>query len=132
MHLIIRRLLKLFNTYSVIYQGVGVSNNQFYSGASGRNAWRVRAGIKDKYGKIFTTLLLASKIPKMQEYALLIFYNNKQDSDNVVGGTVKLFLDSFKMKWAPDDSPKYCKLVAGIYDPTLTKGTMEFIIIKLK
>src|SRR6478609_6738401 len=103
MHLIIRRLLKLFNTYSVIYQGVGVSSNQFYAGASGRNAWRVRSGIKDKYHKIFLILLSAAKLPKIQEYGLVIFYNNKMDTDNVIGGTGKLFLDSLRTKWVQDD-----------------------------
>jgi len=132
MHLIIRRLLKLFKTYKVVYTGQGVSNNQFYSGASGRNAWRVRAGIKDKYSKIFLILLLAAKIPKIAEYGLIVFYNSKMDTDNVLGGTVKLFADALKTKWVIDDSPKYCKFVVGAFDPTLPKNTTEFNIVVIK
>lgn len=132
MHLFIRRLLKLFTTYTVIYQGVGVSNNKFYAGGASDKGWAVRAGLKNKYAKIFKWLLIEAKIPKMQEYAIIMFYRNTQDGDNVIGGTGKVFQDVLKTQWVPDDNYKTCKLVAALYDPTLPNKTIEFKIIKLK
>lgn len=130
MHLFIRRLLRFFKTYKVVYEGTGVSANTFYAGGNGKNGWKVRYGTQQKYKKIFGFLIKAARIPKMQSYALVVFYSQKQDADNVVGGTVKLFNDVLKEIAVPDDGYKNCKLVASIYDPTLKPKTTEFIIVK--
>jgi hypothetical protein len=129
MHLIIRRLLKLFTSYSIIYEGVGVSNNLFYAGGSGQSGWRVRAGIKAKYSKIFGWLI--KPVPKLEQIACLVFFRSKHDCDNVVA-MQKLLLDSLKGQKIVDDNTKHVLMTAQIYDPTLKHNTFEFVIIKLK
>lgn len=129
MHLFIRRLLKLFTTYTVTYQGEGVSNNKFYAGGSGQNGWRVRAGIKAKYSKIFGWLV--KPVPKLEQIAVILFFKSKHDSDNVVALT-KLMLDSLKEQKIADDNTKCVPFTGQCYDPTLPHNTFEFHIIKLK
>jgi hypothetical protein len=125
MHLFIRRLLKLFTTYTVVYQGEGVSNNKFYAATN----WRVRSGIKAKYSKIFGWLI--KPVPKLEKIALVLFFNSKHDTDNC-SGMIKTFLDELKQSKIPEDNKKHVVLTCNVYDPTLAHNTFEFIIIKLK
>ena len=133
----VRRLVKtlerfgFFKIYRVLYEGVGVSNNDFYAGAQGRNGWKVRAGIKAKYSKIFGFLLKTSKIPKLNEFGVLVFYNSKHDVDNV-SASAKLLIDSMKGVVCKDDNSKYFKGMFIVHDPNLKKNTFEFLILKIK
>lgn len=123
--------------YTVVFQGQGVSNNAFYSSQH----WKVRHGIKDKFGKIFWYKLLEAKLPQMQEYQLYIFYNSKHDPSNVTA-MLKLFEDSLKEErnegivtkkgWIYDDTKKYCKGVGQHPDESLPNNTFEFVILHLK
>lgn len=129
MHLFIRRLLRFFTTYTIVYQGEGVSNNKFYAGGSGQNGWKVRAGIKAKYSKIFGWLI--KPVPKLEKIACIVFFKSKHDCDNV-SAMQKLLLDSLKEQKIADDNTKHVLLTAQVYDPTLAHNTFEFVIIKLK
>lgn len=130
-------------SYTIRYEGQGVSTNAFYSGAGGRNGWRMRSALKTKYSKIFTTLLNESDLPEwMDEYMVVVFYNSKQDPDNVVGGLLKIMLDNLKQErlkgtvikkgWVYDDSKAYLKGVASFPDTALPNNTFEIQILHLK
>lgn len=127
----------LKGVYTVSYQGQGVSNNKFYSAQD----WRIRHGIKTKYGKIFSYLLMAEKLPWMDEYMMLIFYNSRHDADNV-SAMGKLMLDCLKEEreagqivkkgWVYDDSKEYLKGFAVFPDNSLKSNTFEFVILHIK
>lgn len=126
--------------YTILYQGQGISWNDIYAN-SGKNAWKIRKSLVDKYKKIFTILILEAKLPWMDEYEVTLLYNSKQDVDNT-GAAVKILLDSLKQKreggivtqrgWVYDDSKKYCKGIHLIPDESLENNTFKFIIKKLK
>lgn len=126
MHVFIRRFLRFFDSYTIRYEGAGISNNEFYAGKH----WTVRAGIKKKYAKIFGWLI-KGKAKKYDTIGIVLFYNSKHDADNVTGGMIKVFLDTIKGKYIKDDAPQYCKMVASIFDPDLPKNTFEFVVIKI-
>lgn len=127
-------------SYTVEYNGPGISNNLFYAGGAGKNGWRVRSGIKSKYTKIFSKLLMESEIPWMDEYSLIIFFNSRMDSDNV-SASAKVFLDTLKQErlkgkiikkgWVYDDSSDYCKMVSMIPDKSLKPNTYQFVLLHL-
>lgn len=125
MHIFIRRFLRFFDSYTIRYEGQGVSNNEFYAGKH----WTVRAGIKNKYAKIFGWLA-KSKAKKFDEIGCVLFFNSRHDTDNVTA-LQKLAIDTLKGKYIVDDSTKYLKFTAQVFDPTLPKNTFEFIIINL-
>jgi antitoxin component YwqK of YwqJK toxin-antitoxin module len=124
-HLFIRRFLRFFDSYTIRYEGAGISNNEFYAGKH----WTVRAGIKKKYAKIFSWLI-KGKAKKYDTIGMVLFYNSRHDTDNVVS-LQKLLIDSLKGKYIKDDSTKYMKFTAQVFDPTLPHNTFEFVIIKL-
>lgn len=133
-HLYIDRVKQV---HTVVYEGKAVSNNEYYAS----NNWRTRHGIKAKFSKIFNVLLSQAGLPWMDKYAVMLFYNGRQDPDNLGGGFVKLFLDALKQErkkgqiikqgWVYDDSPEYCKMVSTCYDYTLKPNTFEFVILEL-
>lgn len=126
MHSFIRRFLRFFDSYTIRYEGEGISNNQFYAGKH----WTVRAGIKKKYEKIFLWLIKSSKPKKYDSIGCVVFFNSRHDCDNVTA-LMKLVIDTLKGKYIKDDSTKYLKFTAQVHDPTLPHNTFEFVIIKL-
>lgn len=96
----------------------------------------------DKYKSSFGWLIKEAKLPWLEEFALIIFYNSRHDCDNVVGGMGKCFLDALKQEeengcvtkhgYCKDDSRNYCKMVTAVYDKTLENNTFKFQIIKIK
>jgi hypothetical protein len=131
MNVIVRRLIKLFfklkifsKHYVLKYDGKIVSFNELYSGGH----WGKRAGIKNTFDKIFTTLLLQAKVKPMTEMCMVVFYCTRHDCDNIVL-TVKFCLDSMKGKYITDDTSRYYKGIMIFHDPTLKKGMVELHII---
>lgn len=133
-----KRIGLILDTYSITYQGKGVSVNDYYSA----KGWWHRNKIKKEYSEIFDNLIRKSKIQWMDEYCLIIFYNSNHDPDNVVGLS-KIFVDEIKQQtdkqgdiikkgFIKDDSPKYCKFFAVVPDKKLTKNTFEFRLLKIK
>lgn len=129
-------------SYLITYSGQGLSTNAFYAGGAGRNGWRTRSTIKNKYAKIFTTLLKDSDVKWMDEYMMVIFYNSKQDPDNVLGGLGKVALDTLKEErekgvvtkkgWVHDDSKTYLKGACCFPDLALPNNTFDIHLIHLK
>jgi hypothetical protein len=127
--------------YAVTYVGSGVSNNTFYSGGGGRGGWRVRSSLKNKYSKLFQSLIDKVSIPWMDVYQISIVYNSKMDPGNVAA-MEKIFTDTIKEERLKgvvtkkgliyDDSKKYCKGVMLIPDDSLPKDTYRFDILHLK
>lgn len=130
------RNLKVLTVYTVVYQGKGVSSNDFYE----QKHWGTRLALKHKFEKIFQVHLLKVRLPKIDQYAVVLFYNSRHDPDNC-GGFLKIFLDTLKEKrlkgklikkgYVIDDSSKYCKGTMQIFDSTLPTNTFEFQIIEI-
>jgi hypothetical protein len=126
--------------FTIVYQGQGISWNDIYAN-SGKNAWKIRKSLVDKYKKIFTILILEAKLPWMDEYEVALFYNSRHDLDNC-GAMSKILVDVLKQKreggivtqrgWVYDDSKKYYKKLTIAPDESLENNTFKFIIKKLK
>jgi hypothetical protein len=128
---IFRRLLSLLFTlgfykkhYKFFYDGEITSANKIWQSPH----WAVRSGIKNKYAKIFTILMLEAKFKKVEEMNLVIFYKSRHDVDNLFA-LMKIWADSIKGTYIPDDSNKYYKSTHIIYDNSLEKGNVEFHLI---
>lgn len=114
--------------FNVLYEGQGVSLNKFYS----QGHWSVRNNIKNKYKPIITLLLKEAKVPKMDEFGLVIEYNSRHDPDNVTG-MEKLFVDSMKENGLIiDDHKKYYKFYCVTPNLELANNTFIFKIYKIK
>jgi len=128
---IVRRLLSLLFTlgvydkhYKLVWDGEMVSLNQLYS----QKHWSARSAMKNKYIKIFTTLLLQAKVKPMRELSIVLFYSSRMDVDNCVCGC-KFLSDAVKGKYLEDDSAKFYKALFMIHDSELPKGTYEYHLI---
>lgn len=118
------------------YKGQGVSLNKFYS----QGHWSTRNNIKNKYKKIFRTLFLQSKdLQWMNRYSLIIFFNSRHDTDNVVG-MCKVFMDSLKQEivddevvykgYVFDDNKKYFRGLFIVPDESLPNNTFQYYLIE--
>lgn len=124
----------------ITYTGKGVSLNKFYK----QGHWKTRSDMKNKYTAIFDELFKESKdLSWMNSFYLLIFYNSRHDTDNVVGMS-KVFVDSLKKEVNPktgeviragyiqDDNKNFYKGLALFPDSTLPHNTFEFLILEPK
>ncbi len=128
---VIRRLIKLLfrlkiyqHHYKITYSGEITSANKVWASSH----WSLRSKLKNDFEKKFTTLLLASKVKKMQEVSLLVFYNSRHDVDNI-SSLNKMFMDCVKGKYLDDDNSKHYKLTLTVIDTELPKNTVEFHLI---
>jgi hypothetical protein len=128
---VIRRLLRLlftlgvYNKHFVItYTGEVSSMNKIWSSPH----WGTRSGIKNKYSKIFSTLMLEEEVKPMQEMVIVLFYQSRVDVDNAIVGC-KILADSIKGSYLPDDSNKFYKGLFMIHDPALAKNTYEYHLV---
>ncbi len=110
--------------YKLQYTGEIVSDNVFYEARH----WTVRNGLKNKYKKIYTILLLEAKVQQMSEIALVIRYNTNHDVDNtsIMG---KMLVDTMKGQQIENDGKKFYKTRVTQYWKDLPKGTIEFNIL---
>lgn len=122
--------------YNITYQGKAFSLNALYT----QGHWKSRNDIKDVYGTLFNDLIAKSKIEKMEEYSMIIFFNSSHDTDNVAG-MAKVFVDVLtggngkkkEKKYnqlVPDDSKHHYKFFGICPDLTLKHNTFEFMLIK--
>lgn len=109
--------------YSIFYDGPLVSNNKFYAGVH----WKVRNNIKDKYRLVFTSLLNKKDIEPFEKFSLKMRFNSRHDVDNVVA-TAKIFIDTLKGKWVPDDTKKHFVALTVEHDASLKLNTTVFDI----
>jgi hypothetical protein len=128
---LIRRLLSLLFTlgfydkhYKIVWDGDMVSTNMLYS----QKHWSARSAMKNKYIKIFDTLLLQAKVKPMKEMSIVLFYSGRMDVDNTSTGC-KFLADAVKGKYLQDDSSKFYKALFLIHDSSLPKGTYEYHIV---
>jgi hypothetical protein len=122
---VLRRIGVLKNVYTISYHGQGVSLNQFYSGGH----WSIRNKLKSKYHEIFAKLLDTSKVKKVNQCSLLMFFNSRHDVDNVVG-LEKLFMDTIKGGYLKEDDKRFYKGLMIFHDDQLPLNTFEFIILE--
>lgn len=128
---VIRRLLHLLfilgiynKHFKFTYNGEITSANKIWE--SGH--WSIRSGIKNQYAKIFTVLMLEAKFKKIDEMSLVIFYKSRHDVDNLFA-LMKIWGDTVKKRYIPNDTNRYYKSTHIIYDDSLPKGTIEFHLI---
>lgn len=128
---LVRRLLGLLFSlgfydkhYKIVWDGDMVSTNKLYS----QRHWSARSAMKNKYVKIFTTLLLQAKVKPMKELSIVLFYSNRMDVDNTSIGC-KFLADAMKGKYIEDDSSKIYKALFLVHDSSLPKGTFEYHLI---
>lgn len=100
-------LKKNFKCYQIKYSGTGVSLNQFYA----QGHWSARSNLKNKYKPIFQKALKETiGDDSMDKFVIILEYNSRHDTDNIVG-LEKIFTDAFKKDkdgngWATEDSNK--------------------------
>lgn len=154
---LVRRFLKIAVGISVIkkihiitYTGEIASTNDIYQSRH----FGVRLSTERKYSKIFRTLFALHKPPSVNEFGLVIFFNNKMDVCNL-SFMQKMFVDSFKKeekwikiknskgevtkKWkelvykgyVENDDQRYFKFMMICPDKDLPKETVEFNICVL-
>ena len=128
---LIRRLLSLLFTlgfydkhYKIVYDGDVASSNKIWESKH----WTTRSAIKTKYAKIFTILLLQTKIKPLSEMSLVTFFNTRHDVDNLQA-IQKICVDTMKGTYIPDDNTKHFKSTHTIFDNSLPKGVVEMHII---
>lgn len=114
--------------FTVTYKGKGVSINDYYSSSH----WTTRKHIKTKYGKIFKLLIKeAFKDEKINQYIIIVFYNNNYDVDNVTG-IEKIFVDELRAcQVTLNDTKKYFKAMIISEDSSLEKNTFQFLVCKI-
>lgn len=144
------RLGVIKKIHTIVYTGDIASTNDIYQSRH----FGVRLSIERKFSKIFRTLFAVNKPPKVNEFGLIIFYNNKMDVCNL-SFMQKMFVDSFKKeeKWVriknsegeiikkwkelvykgfvDNDDQRYFKFMMICPDKKLPKETLEFNICVL-
>lgn len=125
--------------YFITFEGQGFSANDFYA----QRHHMARSNIKNKYGKIFRSLIEEAGVTPMLEYTIDVEYNSRHDPSNI-SGMLKVFEDALagmkksKTKTSmfspliPDDSKLYCKGISIKPDLKLKLNTFKFKITKLK
>jgi len=123
---IFRRLLGLFRTFGIVKQVHSVmfignipSTNDIYQSRH----WTVRHKLEEKFTKEFRNLFKKLKIPKVDQFGLIVFYNHALDVDNV-SFVEKIFVDSFRRE-VKVFIPKYPGTKKPIKDPK-TKKPIRF------
>jgi hypothetical protein len=158
MSLLIRRLLKLLTkikivkgVHTVTHRGDIASTNDIYQSRH----FGVRLSLERKFSKIFRTLFLVTKPPQVEQFGLVMFFNNSMDVCNLTF-MQKVFVDSFKSEvkttivrdpktkkeisrssevlyqgFVPNDDQRYFKFLFICPDKSLKKDTVEFNICVL-
>lgn len=112
------------NVFKVVYNGKGVSLNDYYSAGH----WSKRSNLKNKYKKIFNDLFDTAELEHMNKYSIIIRYNSRHDVDNVTG-LEKIFVDTLRETWVREDNKKYYRGYMVFPDEKLPKNTFEFYIV---
>lgn len=113
--------------HKIVYKGRGVSTNDYYN--SGH--WSNRHRLKKKYLELLYPILaeeLSGK--KLDKFGIVMFYNSRHDTDNVVGFE-KLFLDIINkdLDVIKEDNKKHYRMLTVIPDESLDTNTFEFHLL---
>ncbi len=118
--------MKKTSSFSVTYQGAGFSLNDLYQ----QGHWSKRHNLKIKYSSIFLELLKKRNIKKFDDpFKLYIKYNSRHDVDNIIG-MGKVFVDTMKDVYIPEDNKKYYKGVSVDIDESLPSNTFKFKVTR--
>lgn len=109
--------------YEITYDGDIVSGNEFYESKH----WAIRNSYKNKFKKLFKTLLLFHKVEKMSTFRIDIECNTRHDVDNLWTMT-KFMADTIKEGYAKEDNKKYFKGMSINYNPDIKKKSIVFHI----
>lgn len=136
----LKQLIGSKHVATLSYKGPSVSLNKFYS----QGHWGTRSAIKKKYRKIFDEIFSQSPdLRWMDQYFLVIYYNNRCDCDNVTG-MEKVFIDSLKQEkdkvtgevsrvgFVPEDDKRYYRGMCIFPDEELPYNTVEFNLYEKK
>jgi hypothetical protein len=128
---IVRRFLNLLFTvgiynkhYKMTYTGDVTSANYIWEGGH----WGKRNTVKERYSQIFSVMMREAQFAPINEMSLIVFYNTKHDVDNIQA-ICKIFVDTMKGVYIPDDNNKLYKSIHVAHDPDLPKKTVEFHVI---
>jgi hypothetical protein len=119
--------------YTIIYKGKAFSLNDIYASGNQKGAFFKRKNIKDKYSKIFKSLMEESEeLVPFDKFYLCITYRSRHDADNVVG-MGKVFVDTLRedKKWVPDDGTKHFRGMLTFVDEDLEQNEFRFTIIDI-
>jgi hypothetical protein len=120
--------------YKIVYKGKPFSLNDIYQSGNSKGGWYLRKKLKDKYGKIFSDLLdehyAGGYLKKFDKFYLAVLYNSKHDADNIVGMS-KVFADTLRPKYVPNDTKKHFKGLMVFVDERLSMNEFEFLIIDI-
>ena len=107
------------------YSGKVFSLNDLYK----QGHWSIRSKLKNEFKEIFTDVMIKAKVKKMNNFYLILFFNTRHDTDNMVGMT-KVFADTMKGVYVKDDTKDYYKGLCIFPDPTLKHGNIEIILVE--
>jgi hypothetical protein len=122
---LLKRLGYLKNIYEIVHKGQVFSLNDLYSQAH----WSKRKKLKDNFSNLFLSLMNEGNIKFMKQFYLIVFYNTRHDTDNIVG-MAKVFVDTMKDNFVSDDDKRHYKGLCIFPDSTLNNNTVEFLIIE--
>ncbi len=122
---ILHKLGIIDKIWSLDYSGKIFSLNDLYK----QGHWAIRSNLKNKYKKEFLSLLAKYEVEPCKKFYLIVFYNTRHDTDNIVGFT-KVFVDSMKDILIPDDGKKYYRGLCIFPDESLPKGHLEILIVR--
>lgn len=113
--------------YTIRYDGKIPSLNDIYAGKH----WSFRSAKKNKFGDIFTILLLEAGVKWMDEYRIDLEYNSRLDADNCIMA-IKFLNDSLKKKYVAEDDARYFKGFSINVNKKLKSNSYKFTITQLK
>jgi hypothetical protein len=117
------------DSYLIKYIGKPFSLNDIYVSGNQKGAFWKRKNIKDKYSAIFRDLMEESEyLVPFNKFMLCIFYNSRHDVDNIVG-MGKVFADTLREKWVPNDNKKHYRGLMIFVDDNLDQNEFDFTII---
>lgn len=118
--------MKKTSSFTITYKGKGFSLNDLYQ----QGHWSKRHNLKKKYEDIFIDLIQKKKVYKFSDpFRLYVTYNSRHDVDNVIG-MAKVFIDTLKGDYIPEDDIRYYKGVQVVYNKELPVNTFKFKITR--
>ena len=110
------------------YSGAGVSNNQYYKSSH----WTQRNKLVNEYHEIILDFIGDKLDGKdLDKFGLLLFYNSRHDTDNIVGFG-KIFVDVLnkELNVIKEDNKHHYKVCMTAPDLDLPHNTFEFLLIE--
>lgn len=111
--------------FNLKYSGEVFSLNDLYK----QGHWSKRSNLKKKYANIFIKLAEESNLKFCNKFIIVVFFNTRHDTDNLVGFT-KVFVDTMKNHgYAKDDDKRFYRGLCIFPDETLKPGEVQILIL---